>query len=90
MDIYKMKLHERFTFEIEGTTTNVTRVPGGWLYRTDLNLETFVPFNNDLQSIKLTNEDLIPCKDKRCMSRHTAYCYNECPDRSIKTKGRSN
>jgi len=46
MDIYKMKLHDRFTFEIEGTITIVTRVHGGWLYRTDLHLETFVPFND--------------------------------------------
>ncbi len=54
-DIYKMKLHEIITLPghaQELLSTTVTRVPGGWLYRsldksTGIMGMTFVTFNNE-------------------------------------------
>jgi hypothetical protein len=49
----------------------------------ELKVDTWTP-NTKVNVNELIKEDLIPCNDKRCMSRHTAYCYNECLDRKVK------
>ena len=52
MDIYKMKLHERFTLFDEKYKLLITRVPGGWIYERQepsVNLlhQVFIPFDNE-------------------------------------------
>ena len=48
-DMYKMKLHDML--EIAGS--EILRVPGGWIYRTNRDgSEIFVPFDNEFQKTK--------------------------------------
>lgn len=53
--IYDLKLHEAIAEQIYSngnhiTTMLVTRVPGGFLYsNNELNIQTFVPYNEDLK-----------------------------------------
>lgn len=47
--LYDMHFHEERVFK----GWNVTRVPGGWIYRTNRQAsEVFVPFNNEFQKCK--------------------------------------
>lgn len=60
-NIYNMKLHDEFELW-PGLT--ITRVPGGWIYRTEAQQpggwyinQCFVPFNNEfLESIEKKND----------------------------------
>lgn len=47
-ELYNMNLHE----EIYQGGWSITRVAGGWIYRTNREgSEVFVPFNNEFQEI---------------------------------------
>lgn len=46
--LYKLELME--AYDLQGW--NVTRVPGGWIFRTNREAsEVFVPFNNEFQEV---------------------------------------
>jgi hypothetical protein len=47
--LYELKLFETKILEYEGYTTEVTRVPGGWIMD-----GTFVPFNNEFMELGYT------------------------------------
>lgn len=42
-----MKLFESIQQQTEHSFYTITRVPGGWLFRTGSLTETFVPFSNE-------------------------------------------
>lgn len=47
-DLYSMKLHD--IISVKGTTLQILRVPGGWIYiNTNTGHQTFVPFDNQFQ-----------------------------------------
>ncbi|MDM1033807.1 hypothetical protein HX017_15405 [Myroides marinus] len=54
--IYDLKLHEAITLNVKingdkQMTIMVTRVPGGFLYHAnDLDMQTFVPFNDEFKN----------------------------------------
>lgn len=51
-NIYELKLHEcTWVGAINSDVFYVTRVPGGWLYdsRNDVNSFAFVPYDNEFQ-----------------------------------------
>jgi hypothetical protein len=59
-NIYDLKLHESLKIVGSGIDTEITRVPGGWIYNilTYVKLDdywkstpVFVPYNNEYQTI---------------------------------------
>jgi hypothetical protein len=52
--IYELKFHESLSFsDGEHKDINITRVPGGWIYRildSDFNNTIFVPFSDEFMS----------------------------------------
>lgn len=52
IDIYKMKLHERYSLS---DTVGIMRVAGGWLYSNPVG-NVFVPYHNEFQGINKQKE----------------------------------